>query len=486
MLGTLVNGLALVNRSANREPLKWIRWLPVQHRYMRSLSAERLLRAGNQLGKTWGALADLYLHATGEHPHRPCSTAGEYWIICASWSQSVAVQGKLNELMAVDWVHPDTPAFDPKNGFGAKNPTVRVRHEDGRWSIIRFKTTRQGALNLSSATIDGALFDEPPTSQRIYTEVRKRVMRRSGWVAIAMTPVNAPVAWIRELAESGGIEDIHTRMTVEALTPIGAKEPIRLKDGTLCDQAWIDAEIEKTPAHEVPVVIHGEWEMRTTGRYFDRFISMQGAPGTHVHARPPKGKVRVCLGIDHGTKPGKQIAVLVAVAEPSTPDGYPRVYVVDEYVDRVGGALPEDDARGILDMLERHGMRWESLDHVNGDRVHLPGSGSQKSNLDLQVQIAKLLKVSTRDIRPKIRTVKRGQGRGGGSLTTGSRWLYHCTVRDGGFGVHPRASRLIDALDNYTMADDDYKDPVDALRYALDAYIFGNWRRSGGGSVRFG
>jgi hypothetical protein len=45
-------------------------------------------------------------------------------------------------------------------------------------------------------------------------------------------------------------------------------------------------------------------------------------------------------------------------------------------------------------------------------------------------------------------------------------------VRDGGFVVHPRCERLIAALERYTMADDDYKDPIDALRYSLDKWIF--------------
>lgn len=463
-----------------------MRWLPVQDRYRRSLRAERLLRAGNQIGKTWGALGDLLDHAMGTHPHRPCSTHGEFWIICASWSQSVAVQGKLAELLPADRISEDTPSFDDKNGFGAKNPTVKVRHVDGGWSVIRFRTTRQGALNLSSATIDGALFDEPPTSMRIYSEVRKRVMRRSGWVSIAMTPVNAPVQWIKELAEADGIEDIHTRMTPEALIPIGATDPIRLKDGTVCDAAWIAAEIGKTIPHEVPVVIHGEWEMRSQGRYFDRFVSMPDAPGAHVHDRPPPGRLTVCVGIDHGDRPGKQVAILAVVQPPENPRGYPRVYVLDMYVDAAGSALPEDDARGVLDMLRRHGMQWASVDHVRGDRVHRPGTGSQKSNKDLQAQIAKILRVPAPDLRPPIRTAKRGEGRGGGSVMVGSRWLYHAMVRDGGFGVHPRCAPLIHALDNYDpVVDDDHKDKVDALRYALDEFIFGQWKR-GDTVVRFG
>ena len=47
-------------------------------------------------------------------------------------------------------------------------------------------------------------------------------------------------------------------------------------------------------------------------------------------------------------------------------------------------------------------------------------------------------------------------------------------MHQGRFGVHPRCKRLVEAIPRYSMRDDDAKDPVDALRYALDPWIFGH------------
>lgn len=473
-------------RQAQGQALRYMRWLPVQDKYLRSKSKRRLLRTGNQLGKTTAALADLAWTALGEHPYRSDGRKepGEYWVVCASWSQSVAIQNKLYALLPQDRIHGAT-SYDPVAGFKNKNPAVRVRHSSGEWSIIRFKTTQQGTLDLAGATISGALFDEPPSSQGIFSEVLKRVQAKGGWISIVMTPIGAPVEWIKDLVDKGVLEDINTRLTPEALRPLGARIPRRLPDGTLCDAAWIAKITDETPSHEVDVRIHGGWEIRSTERYFSGFRST-GAD-SHVHDRIPTGNVDLFLGIDHGSKPGKQIALLIAHWT-QTPlgedeDPYDAIYVLDEYVDETGGGTPDKDARGILAMLARNHLKWSELDQVFGDRVHLKGRGEQKSNRDLQVAICRARKVASDAIYPAIRTVKRGEGHGKGSLTVGSRWLFTQMIRPGGFGVHPRCTRLIGALDRYTMADDDWKDPVDALRYGCDDLIFKVQRRGPAAAV---
>lgn len=460
-------GRAAASRAEAR-PLDWIPFLPLQERYLRSRSKFRCLRAGNQaLGKTTAALADLAWHALGTHPHRACPTPGEYWVICASWSQSVAIQCKLYELLPKEALAPDT-IFTNSRGFRGKNPAVEVKHRAGGFSIIRFRTTQQGTLNLAGATIHGALFDEPPSSEEVYAEVTKRVLATDGWVSIALTPIGAPTDWLKQAVEEGKLEDIHSELTVEALTPRGWAHPRRL-GGVLCDDAWIAEVTRQTPTHEVPVRVHGEWEVRVLGRWFDRFRS--SGEGAHVHTRQPTGDVRLALGIDHGSSPGKQIALLLAIEDRGE---HPRIYVVDEYCDRDGSATPEDDAAGILAMLTRHGARWKDLDCAGGDIVHMRGTGRQKSNKDLAVQLGRKLGIPADALHPQIRTVKQGRANVRGAVKAASRWLYQVMLRDGHFGVHPRCKRLIEALDRYHPdRDDENKDPVDALRYGLDKWI---WR----------
>ena len=464
--------LVLAGRAASlralARPLDWVPWLPLQAQYISSLSKFRCLRAGNQaLGKTTAALADLAWHALGLHPYRPCKKPGEYWVICASWSQSVAIQGKLYELLPKESLAPDT-IFTASRGFRGKNPAVEVRHTSGALSIIRFRTTQQGTLNLAGATIHGALFDEPPSSEEVYAEVTKRVLATDGWVSIALTPIGAPTDWLKLAVEEGKLEDIHSDLSVDALTPLGWSTPRRL-GGVLCDDAWIAEVARQTPTHEIPVRVHGEWEIRVVGRWFDRFRST--GEGAHVHSRQPTGDIKLALGIDHGSSPGKQIALLLAIDDAAE---HPRIYIVDEYVDRDGLATPEDDAAGILAMLARHGAKWRDLNFAGGDIVHMRGTGRQKSNKDLSIQIARKLGLPSEMLAPPIRTVKQGRANVRGAVKMASRWLFQHMLRDGHFGVNPRCKRLIEALDRYHPdRDDENKDPVDALRYGLDRWI---WR----------
>jgi hypothetical protein len=275
--------------------------------------------------------------------------------------------------------------------------------------------------------------------------------------------------------EKGRISDNWRPLTPAELVPVGRARPIRTEDGRPMDQAWIEALIANTPEHEIDVRVHGGWEFRSVDRYFTVF--RDGGTDSHVHARYPSVEFDLVLGIDHGSRPGKQIAVLMAVWKETVVDKdgrtttYTRVYVIDEYVDETGLATPADDARGVLNMLARYGWTWGDLKFAGGDRVHMPGSGRQKSNKDLAAQIAKLLQVPPDALHPPIRTIKRGEGRGANSVEVRARWLFH-RMAEGGFGVHPRCKRVRASLATTDLSDDDAKDPFDGVVYGLDPYIF--------------
>jgi hypothetical protein len=94
----------------------------------------------------------------------------------------------------------------------------------------------------------------------------------------------------------------------------------------------------------------------------------------------------------------------------------------------------------------------------------MPGTASQKSNHDLSRELRILLR--TQELRPPIWTAKRGEAQRG-AVEYGARWLHGQMSVPGLFGVHPRCSRLVEALEKYDGRDNDWKDPVDALRYAI-------------------
>lgn len=478
---TAILGCRQLAHRAERDPAAFIHWLPNQLRFLASPARCKQIRQGNQWGgKTIAALAEVIGRCVGRHP-----LGGQYsypkprpdfeaWVICDSWSQAVTIMAKLWALLPKDEIDPGT-VYEPVRGFRGKNPCVRFRNG----AIIRVKTANQDPKSLASGTIDVALFDEPPPSERVFTEVQARLQSRGGILILSYTPVNAPVEYLRQYVEDGKIEDFWSPLTPEALIPVGDRKPLRGPDGRLRDSSWVAELRRNVPTVQAPVVIDGEWEFRAQGAYFE------GAwdPSRMVNANPPQGDVKLLLGIDHGERPGKQISHLIAVDDTHF-SGHPSIYVLDEYVDFSGTALPEDDARGILAMLQRNGFEWKDLHTAMGDRVHAPGRAQQKSNRDLQAQISKILKVPRDALRPEIRTAKRGEGRGNGSVGIRSRWLFQQMVR-GTFAVNPRCKRLIEALPKYTGADDDTKDPVDSIVYGCDRLVYGSWNRRPVATIRF-
>jgi hypothetical protein len=450
-------------------------WLPLQHEYMSATARYRALLTGNQtVGKTTVAMHDVVLHAAGTHPTRQqwCSQAGEYWVICDSWPQSVVIQGKLWGVLPRDLVHPeDLAKYDEVNGWGVKGPSVRIRHTSGAWSMVRFKTANQRGKSLASATLAGAVFDEPPPNERIFTEVRNRCTKR-GWLSVCMTPINAPVEWFRELVEKEGSpwHKFQRRLTPAEFIPVGHTQPIEVMvegaDGIEwrpADQDYIDHLEMMAPAREVDVVVHGGWSLRVTDRYYMAWDGQTGWP-------PAGADLWTSVGFDHGAGPGKQCGVVVQADPPGADGGWPHVYVLDEWTDATGRQTPREDAAATLAMLKRCGLSWTDLDDACGDRVHLPGSRSQKSNKDLEKWLCRSLKV--RRLPRAIRTIKRGTGRGAGSAATRWKFLHYLMVH-GRLTVSPRCVRVLEALDNWDGDESSpYKDILDAVFYAVDRWTF--------------
>lgn len=484
---------------------------------LRSPHRRRLLRAGNQWGKTTAGAVDLIAHVTGINPWCPSMetpTASEAWVICASWSQSVVIQQKIHELLPKDYLHPNT-FFDPVTGFRGKNPAFRIKHHvrqydedgiwrgryvwDGTWSVVRIKTMGQGGLRLASATIGYAWFDEPPSSPRIYSEITKRVMRagRFGRVLITMTPVNAPVEWLREMVEveppkRPALEDHHARFTANEFVPmipagdgrwVLGEDPITLPDGTVCDETWVQAQIDDTLPHEVPVVCHGEWKMVADAPIFPAF--RPSGPKSHVRTTLPEGEARLYLGIDHGLQTHTQVAYLCAVLD--WDEAYPRVWVVDAYVG-TWATTEEDDAEGMLAMLERNGLRWADLDEVRGDRAHHGApkrkSVAVKSNEQLMRALQRHPRARAHGIEPSgkmsrpIERAKEGASNQAPAKDWGCTYLHRLMVRDL-FVVHPRCTHLIKALPLYDGRQNTPESHhIDGVRYALRAFIFSKKARS--------
>lgn len=442
-------------------------WTPPQLALLQADHPRVLLRTGNQFGKTWGGIGEVIYHCLGRHPYKEVPPPPvEWWILTASWLQSVSIQQKLWKLLPKSALHEETE-YDPVRGFRGRHPTVRFLNG----SLIRIKTARQGGLALAGATLHGVMVDEPPPSARIYGEIERRLTRTGGRLIMTLTPVNADVSWLQTVVaeEESPILDLHFRMEPENFVPAGAEEPLRTEKGELMDAQWIAAQRATVLSWEAPVILDGEFEFKATDRVFEAYNpDVHLVPGLMQSGLMPEGVVELSLGMDFGESALRTCAVEVYI-DPTGP--HPRIFVVGEYAPT--GATTEDmDARGVVRMLARNGDRWQQLDYAWSDKKY-SGRSTRKSARSMHEAIDRELATTGElttagELRPSIRVAKRGAGAGNNSLWPSVRFLHDCMLRPGHFYVDSSCAWLHKSLLNWDGREKhEAKDIIDALRYAV-------------------
>jgi phage terminase large subunit-like protein len=159
---------------------------------------ERLLKAGNQLGKTLCAAFETAMHLTGLYP--------EWWDGAVfdgpttGWVASETSQGTRDTVQRLllgpvgAWGTGAIPAdriLEIKratHGVADAVETILVRHETGGTSRVSLKTYDQGRQRWQGETLDFVWFDEEPPLD-IYTEGLTRTNATQGIVWITFTPL---------------------------------------------------------------------------------------------------------------------------------------------------------------------------------------------------------------------------------------------------------------------------------------------------------
>lgn len=420
-------------RRRHLNPLDYFEPSPGQLPFFRSRERFKMLRGPNQSGKTMAGAAELLYRMIGNHPHQKVRPAGgHYRVITYSWDQSRTVSRKIWELMPKELLHPDSQ-YHPDRGFMYH----QFRLTNG--SFCEIFTTRQGALANASATLDGIWVDEPPPIE-LWSELAARVLAKRGNLWLTMTPIGRPCGWLQEKCEAGEVADYRFSLTPENC-PWYSLEQIQ--------------EIEKQYLpFEVPQRIHGAWEGYLRDRVFKGFTDES------IRDEVPIGEALIGIGLDHGSGAGSQVAILLAVAQG---ENGPKLWVLDEsWTD--SSTTPEEDARGILSMLERNRMSLEHVDRWTGDHAHGGRRwGGRKSNRLLENAFERHLRIGINRLPFKIRTAKKGRG----SVWYGARVLHAAMLR-GDFCVRPRCKKLIESLQNWNGSqapDCEEKHAIDALRY---------------------
>lgn len=450
---SITRNVRAMKQRATNNPLAYFRPTPPQNAWMRDKSKIKLLLGGNQVGKTMAACAELIHRCLGTHPYIQTDPPPiQAFLITHSHQQSITIQEKLFNMCPKHELHPDCE-FVPGRGFRGIHPVIRFRNG----SLILVKTANQG-LGLASASISYVAIDEP-VGQEVWGELAARVLRggaggTTGTIGITMTPVGQNVEYLRKLVEDGTVTCHQAPLTVEATTPTGC--------APIITQEMIDRVAQTYLPIDRAARLNGDWAVGIPeGRVFDQFDDsmISSLPA------PPGGQYEFGIGVDHGSQPNAQVAILAAV-DMADPDK-PVIYVLDEYVS--GGATPEAHARAILEMCKRNHIdpgvcRW------TGDNIHHGSGGAGKmSNSLLSRALEKVLQYPPRALPWRIRTVHKPRY----SVYHGAALIHSVQARKN-FYIHPRCKRTIMSLQRWTMkrtqsqrSRDEYGHCVDALRYTV-------------------
>lgn len=442
-----------------QDPTAYTRWTPWQKRFRMDRARKRLVRAANQVGKTWVIVHEIIDLVRGTDPYRERPWAGPINIILISksleqLSQDGGILEKLWEVLPKDEIDPCVRFVRGKGLRGLKYPAIPFVRGPGAGSVIRIRTYEQDPQSLSGSTVHAVYADEP-VPQAIYDELWPRVLSQRGWFTVTFTPtLDMPdQRWLRKLAEGGDFSEHHVPMTPEAAWAEGYVESFLPQDA-------IDEFARGLPEVTRPLRIGASWEAVATDRWLSAF--------DHRHVREIStaeiAGAWLGVGIDHGLVPGKQRAVLLALLNRKDPQNL-RAYYLDE-VALPDVTTPAIDAKHILEMLARRGLSYRHVDEWVGDRD--TGEGRQlkaKNNQELRIQLLFQSGISTKDDAAQlIHTPQKGDG----SVVAGLH-LMNAMLAEERMFIDPRCTEFIQAVKVFKGdTRDPMKDVLDAGRYILE------------------
>lgn len=459
MIKDLARKVKLLEDRTRVDPFRFFTPTPVQKRFFQDKSPAKILLGGNQIGKTLSLCWLMVAYATGKfHYFKVDPPPLDIMLITYSHDQRRIIEKKLWDMLPKEEIY-DTEYI---HGKGLKGITPVVKFKNG--STIYIRTSGMG-LALESATLNMIVIDEPVT-EYTYNSCISRTIRggkgygpngKRGTLVYSCTPVGLDVTYLKKLIEDKQISAHYGRLSVEDTTPIGCR--------ALLSQADIDSITNNFLPIDREARINGSLE----GVAPDNIVYACFEPDM-ISSRPvsPSKSIHFSIGIDHGTTPNSQVAILAAIdmAIPSEP----KVYVLDEYVS--GGAPAEYHAENILNMLDKHqippaGCIW------TGDGEHTSGRGKtgalKMSNVILMRAFEKIMGLPYKRLPFRIRQCVKYRH----SVYFGAS-VIHAIMSRRQFRIHPRCQHTINSIRNWTLkktqserSTNIHGHCADALRYTI-------------------
>jgi phage terminase large subunit-like protein len=194
---------------------------------------ERLLMAGNQLGKTWCGGAEVAYHLTGDYPH--------WWVgrrfpkPTACWASGVTSEATRDTVQRIllgrvgalgTGMIPKAAILDTSQARGIADAVdnVIVQHVSGGRSSLAFKSYEKGREKWQGETLDLVWFDEEPPGE-IYNEGLTRTAATGGFVFLTFTPLLGMSDVVRLFYPNPTTPDRHvTQMTIDDSPHISAEQ----------------------------------------------------------------------------------------------------------------------------------------------------------------------------------------------------------------------------------------------------------------------
>ena len=197
---------------------------------------ERLLMAGNQLGKTVAGGCEAAMHATGLYP--PWWAGRRFDRPTVAWVAGVTGESTRDNPQRVLLGRPGqigTGAIPreaivevvPGRGIAKLVDMMTVRHRDGGLSRIAFKSYEKGREKWQGETLDWVWFDEEPPLD-IYTEGLTRTNVSAGPVWMTFTPLLGMSQTVERFLLAPSADRHVTMMTIDDVGHYSAEERARI------------------------------------------------------------------------------------------------------------------------------------------------------------------------------------------------------------------------------------------------------------------
>jgi phage terminase large subunit-like protein len=334
---------------------------------------ERLLMAGNQLGKTYAGAAEVAYHLTGKYP---ADWQGRRWDHATRWlagSESAELTRKGVQRLLVGppedeslWgtgaiPHDCIKGVSRRQGVADALASVVVKHTSGDNSVIQLQSYDQGRSKWQADTIDGVWFDEEPPLD-VYSEGLTRTTATAGLVFVTFTPLLGMSDVVMRFLEDKPAGSHVTTMTIAEAKHI----PAAVRQGI----------IDAYPAHEREARANGV-PIMGSGRVFPVAESMIKIDPFQIPAYWPR-IAAIDFGWDHP-------AAVVWLAWDRDTD---TLYVYDVWCAR---ETPADQQALVI----RRGGDWIPVAWPHDGLQHDKGSGEQLAKQYRDNKVAMLPKRAT-------------------------------------------------------------------------------------------